>query len=155
MKALMASCATSTDFAYDQAHDVYICPGGKTLHTTGRVVSGTTLYYRARKGDCQRCPLKDRCCPKAPARRLPRDVNEDARDHARALMTTEAFRQSRRQRKTIETRFGDLKWNLGLTRLRLQGLSGARDEFLLAATVQNLRRLANLVAIPPPTPKIA
>ena len=143
------------DFAYDAARDVYICPGGKTLHTTGRVVSGNTLYYRARKHDCQHCPLKDRCCPKAPARRLPRDVNEDARDHARALMTTEAFRQSRRQRKTIETRFGDLKWNLGLTRLRLQGLSGARDEFLLAATVQNLRRLANLVAIPPPTPKIA
>ena len=143
-----------TDFAYDRKRDVYICPEGKTLHTTGRVVSGNTLYYRARKRDCQHCPLKDRCCPKAPARRLPRDVNEEARDHARALMGTEAFRQSRRQRKKIETRFGDLKWNLGLTRLRLKGLSGARDEFLLAATVQNLRRLANLVAIPPPRPQI-
>jgi transposase len=135
-----------TDFAYDGERDVYICPEGKTLHTTGRVVSGNTLYYRARKRDCQHCPLKDRCCPKAPARRLPRDVNEEARDHARALMGTEPFLQSRRERKKIETRFGDLKWNLGLTRLRLKGLSGARDEFLLAATVQNLRRLANLVA---------
>ena len=45
--------------------------------------------------------------------------------------------------------------HLGLTRLRLKGLSGARDEFLLAATVQNLRRLANLIAIPPPRPMIA
>ena len=142
-----------TDFAYDSERDVYICPEGKTLHTTGRVVSGNTLYYRARKRDCQHCPLKDRCCPKAPARRLPRDVNEEARDHARALMGTEPFLQSRRERKKIETRFGDLKWNLGLTRLRLKGLSGARDEFLLAATVQNLRRLANLVAIPPPRPQ--
>jgi hypothetical protein len=143
------------DFAYDDVRDIYICPGGKTLRTTGRVISGNTLYYRARKHDCQRCPLKDRCCPKSPQRRVPRDVNEAARDHARALMATEAFRQSRRQRKKIETRFGDLKWNLGLTRLRLKGLSGARDEFLLAATVQNLRRLANLVAIPPPRPQIA
>lgn len=143
-----------TDFAYDSERDVYICPEGKTLHTTGRVVSGNTLYYRARKHDCQNCPLKDRCCPKAPARRLPRDVNEEARDHARALMGTEPFLQSRRERKKIETRFGDLKWNLGLTRLRLKGLSGARDEFLLAATIQNLRRLANLVAIPPPRPQI-
>jgi transposase len=143
-----------TDFAYDSERDVYICPEGKTLHTTGRVVSGNTLYYRARKRDCQHCPLKDRCCPKAPARRLPRDVNEEARDHARALMGTEPFLQSRRERKKIETRFGDLKWNLGLTRLRLKGLSGARDEFLLAATVQNLRRLANLVAVPPPKPQI-
>ncbi len=99
--------------------------------------------------------MKARCCPKSPERRVPRDVNEAARDHARALMATEAFRQSRRQRKKIETRFGDLKWNLGLTRLRLKGLSGARDEFLLAATVQNLRRLANLIAIPPPRPMIA
>ena len=143
-----------TDFAYDSERDVYICPEGKTLHTTGRVISGNTLYYRARKHDCQNCPLKDRCCHQAPARRLPRDVNEAARDHARALTATEAFRQSRRERKKIETRFGDLKWNLGLTRLRLKGLSGARDEFLLAATVQNLRRLANLVAIPPPRPQI-
>ena len=143
------------DFAYDDKRGIYICPGAKTLHTTGRVISGNTLYYRARKHDCQRCPLKARCCPKSPERRVPRDVNEAARDHARALMTTEAFRQSRRQRKKIETRFGDLKWNLGLTRLRLKGLSGARDEFLLAATVQNLRRLANLIAIPPPRPMIA
>ncbi len=143
------------DFAYDDTRDVYLCPGGKTLHTTARVVSGNTLYYRARKHDCQSCALKDRCCPNAPARRLPRDVNEDARDHARALMGTPPFLHSKRERKTIETRFGDLKWNLGLTRLRWRGLSGARDEFLLAATVQNLRRLANLVAIPPPRAKIA
>jgi transposase len=143
------------DFAYDDERDVYICPGGKTLHTTGRVFAGNTLYYRSRKHDCQRCPLKARCCPTSPQRRVPRDVNEAARDQARALMGTEPFLQSRRERKKIETRFGDLKWNLGLTRLRWRGLSGARDEFLLAATVQNLRRLANLVAIPPPRPMIA
>jgi len=143
------------DFVFDAERDVYICPAGKTLRTTGRVFAGNTLYYRASKFDCERCPLKQRCCPKSPGRRVPRDVNEAARDHARALMGTEPFVQSRRERKKIETRFGDLKWNLGLTRLRLRGLSGARDEFHLAAIVQNLRRLANLVAIPPPRPLIA
>jgi len=65
-------------------------------------------------------------------------------------MNTEPYRQSVRERKKIETRFGDVKRNLGFTRLRLRGLTGARDEFLLAATVQNLRRLANLAPIPPP-----
>ena len=138
------------DFAFDAKRDVYICPGGKTLRTTGRVFVGNTLYYRASKLDCEGCPLKVRCCPKSPSRRVPRDVNEAARDQARAMMETEPFLQSRRKRKKIETRFGDLKWNLGLTRLRLRGLSGARDEFLLAATVQNLGRLANLAATPPP-----
>jgi len=70
-------------------------------------------------------------------------------------MGTEAFRQSARRRKKIETRFGDVKWNLGLTRLRLRGMTGARDEFHLVATIQNLRRLAKLIAIPPPSPIFA
>ena len=84
-------------------------------------------------------------CPKEPARKIPRDVNEAARDLARGLMPTEGYRVSARQRKMIETGFADLKRNLGLTRLRLRGLTGANDEFLLAATVQNLRRLATAI----------
>ncbi len=82
-------------------------------------------------------------------RHVSRDVNEEARDYTRALMMTEEYRVSARQRKMIETGFGDLKRNLGLTRLRLRGLSGASDEFLLAATVQNLRRLAKTIWPPP------
>lgn len=142
------------EFAYHKDRDVYTCPDGKTLTTTGRVFAGNTLYYRASKFDCDQCPIKSRCCPGSPVRRVPRDVNEAARDHARALMGTEPFLRSRRERKKIETRFGDLKWNLALTRLRLRGLTGARDEFHLVATAQNLRRLANLAARPPPSPVI-
>ncbi len=82
--------------------------------------------------------------------RVQRDVNEEARNYARPLRGSAAYLQSGRERKKIETLFGDVKRNLGLTRLRLRGLTGARDEFLLAATVQNLRRLAKLTAIPPP-----
>ena len=113
---------------------------------------GKTLLYRASKYDCDACPLKPRCCPTTPSRKVPRDVNEAARDYTRSLMGTEAYLRSGRERKRIETLFGDLKRNLGLTRLRLRGLTGARDEFLLAATVQNLKRLVKLAAIPPPIP---
>lgn len=60
-------------------------------------------------------------------------------------MQTDDYRVSVRQRKMIETGFGDMKRNLGITRLRLRGLTGANDEFLLAATVQNLRRLAKAI----------
>ena len=140
------------DFTFDAERDLYVCPRGKTLKTTGRLHGGKTRLYRASKHDCDPCPLKHRCCPKEPARKIPRDVNEQARDVARSLMGTEAYRQSGRERKKIETLFGDVKRNLGFTRLRLRGLTGARDEFLLAATVQNLRRLAKLMAIPPPRP---
>ena len=67
-------------------------------------------------------------------------------------MKSDAYGQSRVRRKKIETLFGEVKHNLALTRLRLRGLSGARDEFLLTATVQNLKRLAKRAAIPPPQP---
>jgi transposase len=143
------------DFDYDEKQDVYICPTGNTLTTTGRVFSGNTLYYRASKFDCQGCPIKARCCPNSPVRRVQRDVNEAARDHTRALMKTEAYADSNAERKKIERLFGEAKQILSMIRLRLRGLTGARDEFLLTATVQNLKRLAAHTARPPPQPMMA
>jgi hypothetical protein len=143
-----------SDFAFDAATDTYRCPGGKQLTTTGTVVNdGTTLLYRASKHDCQACALKPRCRPKEPARKVPRSIYEGARDLARDIATTEAYAVSRRQRKKVEMLFAHLKRILRLDRLRLRGPNGARDEFLLAATVQNLRKLAKL--IPEPTPAVA
>jgi ABC-type transport system involved in cytochrome c biogenesis ATPase subunit len=71
---------------------------------------------------------------------------EEARDVARALAKTEAFEQSRRDRKRIEMLFAHLKRILRLGRLHLRGPRGAQFEFTLAAIAQNLRRLAKLVA---------
>ena len=137
------------DFAYVPADDVYVCPQGKPLSTTRRVHDGRTILYRASKSDCEACSLKPKCCPNAPSRKVPRDVHEAARDHARSLAGTEPFERSRQQRKKVEMLFAHLKRNLRFDRLRLRGLSGARDEFLLAATVQNLRRLARATGDPP------
>jgi Transposase DDE domain len=117
--------------------DVYICPAGKTLTTTGaRVNGGATLRYRGSSFDCRPCEHKDRCCPKTPARKIPRSIHERARDVARALSRTPAFAQSTRERQRREMRFAHRKRIRRLGRLRLQGPSGARDEFLLAATAQ-------------------
>src|SRR5262245_3134802 len=86
--------------------------------------------------------------PKAPVRRVPRSVYEPARDVARALAKTEAFEQSRRDRRRVEMLFAHLKRILRLGRLRLRGPMGAQFEFTLAAIAQNLRRLAKLIARP-------
>jgi hypothetical protein len=138
-------------FTFDKERNVYICPAGKILTTTGKIATdGETLYYRARTRDCGSCPLKSRCCPKAPLRRIPRSIYEEARDVARALAKTEAFERSRRDRKRVEMLFAHLKRIFRLGRLRLRGPCGAQFEFTLAAIVQNLRRLAKLVARPPP-----
>jgi len=140
------------DFAFDKDRDVYVCPQGKLLHTTGTIHDGETILYRARTYDCGPCPLKPKCCPKAPERKIPRSIYEDARNAARALAGTEAFEQSRRDRKRVEMLFAHLKRILRLGRLRLRGPRGAQDEFLLGAIAQNLRRLAKLMARPPPMP---
>ena len=91
-----------------------------------------------------------RCCPKAPARKIPRSIHEDARDVARALAGTEAFQRSGNDRNRVEMLFAHLKRILRLGRLRLRGPLGAQDEFLLAAIAQNLRRLAKFMIRPPP-----
>ena len=133
------------DFTYDHEADVYRCPGGKRLTTTGTIVNDNQLLYRASKYDCQACTLKPRCCPKEPARKVPRSIHEGARDMARDIAKTEAYALSRRQRKKVEMLFAHLKRILRLDRLRIRGPTGARDEFLLAATAQNLRKLAKLI----------
>jgi transposase len=139
------------DFAFDRERDIYTCPAGKTLTTTRRVMNDEQLFYRASKRDCDVCPFKMRCCPKEPSRKVPRSIYEDARDVARALSKTKVYEQSCRERKRIEMLFAHLKRILRLDRLRLRGPRGAQDEFTLAAIAQNLRRLAKLVARPPPT----
>jgi transposase len=139
------------DFTFYKEGNVYICPAFNTLTTTGKIMNDDMLFYRASTRDCAACALKARCCPKEPSRKLLRSIYEEARDVARALARTEAFEQSCRDRKRVEMLFAHLKRILRLGRLRLRGPRGAQFEFTLAAIAQNLRRLAKLMARPPPT----
>ena len=141
------------DFAFDHAADAYTCPAGKPLRQRQKTYrdpppladENGMLRYRASQFDCDPCTLKPRCCPNAPARKILRSIHEGARDLARDLAATDAYVTSRRERKKVEMLFAHLKRILRLDRLRLRGPNGARDEFLLAATAQNLRKLAKLI----------
>jgi hypothetical protein len=147
-----------SDFVYDAKRDLYECAGGKELRkyrrafTTPRdgVSKDGRITYRAIQRDCNACALKPKCCPNMPARKVPRSIHEAARDEARAIAKTEAYAVSRRQRKKVEMLFAHLKRILGLGKLRLRGPTGAKDEFLLAATAQNLRKLAKIIPLPEP-----
>jgi uncharacterized protein (UPF0179 family) len=77
------------DFSYDEIRDIYTCPAGKTLTTTGYIHTDHALRYLGSGPECRACPLKAKCCPNMPARRIVRDVNEAARDIARALAKTD------------------------------------------------------------------
>jgi hypothetical protein len=148
-----------SDFAFDTERDLYVCPGGKELRKYRRAFSTPregiakdgAIRYRAAQHDCGACTLKPRCCPNMLARKIARSVHEAARDKARAIAKTEAYAISCRERKKVEMLFAHLKRILRLSRLRLRGPSGAKDEFLLAATAQNLRKLAKLIPFPEPS----
>jgi hypothetical protein len=147
-----------TDFHYDEASDSYTCPNGKSLHprrrnftqARGIVTKAGYIIYRASKHDCTGCPLKSRCCPNTDIRKVPRHVHEAAREIARAVAQRPDYRITRRQRKRVEMLFAHMKRILKLDRLRLRGISGAKDEFLLTATAQNLRRMAKILGTGPP-----
>jgi transposase len=145
-------------FTFDAQDDSYVCPAGKRLRPRNRnftvprsdVHQDGFIRYRARQQDCKGCALRQRCTPKMPARKIMRSIHEGARDLARSIATTDAYIASRRQRKKVEMLFAHLKRILKLDRLRLRGPNGAKDEFLLAATAQNLRKMAKLRPIPVP-----
>jgi transposase len=140
------------DFIYDDASDRYRCPAGKELIHGRRnykvprsgVAKDGMIRYRASKHDCSVCALKSQCCPKGPARKILRSIHEDARDVARDIAKTEDYQTSCKKRKKVEMLFAHLKRILRLGRLRLRGPFGAKDEFLLAAAAQNLRKMAKL-----------
>lgn len=141
-----------SDFIWDEKHDRYICPKGKDLRYRRRNYSDPERFstemkprrYRASKADCQMCPMKEQCCPNSETRSLQRGKLEIVRDFARSC-TASAFNEiASRRRKKVEMLFAHLKRILGLSRLRLRGPLGAKDEFTLAAIAQNLRKMAKL-----------
>jgi hypothetical protein len=99
----------------------------------------------------QGLPVEAAMLPEHATRKIARSVHQEARDVARRINASDQYRESRKQRKKVEMLFAHLKRNLRLDRLRLRGLSGAFDELTLAATAQNLRRLAKLAGQGPPS----
>jgi hypothetical protein len=114
------------------------------------VTKANTIIYRSSQTDCATCPLKAKCCPNTPNRKIVRSIHEAARDVARRIAKTPEYLVSRCERKKVEMLFAHLKRIMKLERLRLRGLTGATDEFTLAATAQNLRRMAKLLPHGPP-----
>ena len=148
---------TVADFPWDDQKNEYRCPGGHAL-TSGRrkarttqngVTKDNTVIYRSVPSECVACELKPRCCPNTSHRKIARSIYEDSRNVARRITQSTEYKRSRKDRKKVEVLFAHLKRILGLDRLRLRGLTGANDEFLMAATVQNLRRLAKTRFKPP------
>jgi transposase len=144
-------------FTWDNEADCYHCPAGKLLRCRSRpfkkprspVTKANTIIYRSRQHNCKTCELKSRCCPNTTHRKIARSIYESSRDVARDIGETQEYLQSRKDRKKVEVLFAHLKRVMNFDRLRLRGITGAHDEFLLVATVQNLKKLAQQRYKPP------
>ena len=123
-----------SDFVFDAERNHYTCPQGKLLvqfrrtYATPRsgITKDGTRLYRSSKSDCQDGAFKAKCYPNTPQCKVPRDLDEDARDVARGLANTPAYERSRHRRKKIEMLFAHLKRILRLGRLRLRSERRAR-----------------------------
>jgi len=91
------------DFKYDAARDCYVCPAGCDLTTTGRINYDDNYRYLASVNNCRFCRFKHKCCPKTLQRKIRRSIHEPARDIARTIAETEAYDQTRRDRKKSES----------------------------------------------------
>ena len=132
---------TVDDFAYDGARDEYVCPAGARLRRVASVPKTQSYQYRAVASVCGACALKGRCT-RGRHRQLTVSWHDAARWAAAARAGTPAYVAASWARKRVEARFAELKRSVGLRRLRLRRLAQAAEQFLLAATAQNLKRLA-------------
>ena len=140
---------TRDAFPYDPSENVYRCPQGQALryHGKNRTFQGDS--YRTTELQCRGCPVKKRCT-RAPGRRLFVHWHEAVGQKARDLVQTPEYARSRRERNKVEALFSELKLRLGLRRVRLRRLWNVAEQFYLAATAQNLKRLVKFLAQPQP-----
>ncbi len=140
---------TRDRFRYEPAENAYYCPEGKALRYRGLQRTSQGYAYCATEAQCQGCPQKKHCTP-APYRKLFVHWHEPARQAVRALAGTPAYERSRRARYKIEALFAELKQRMRIGRVRLRRLWNVGEQFLLAATAQNLKRLVRFLAQRPP-----
>ena len=143
---------TRDQFRFEPTENAYYCPEGKVLAYRGRRRESRGYLYRSTEAQCAGCPQKKRCTA-GPYRRPFVHEQESVRQAVRALVGTPAYELSRKRRYRIETLFAELKQRIRLGRVRLRRLWNVSEQFLLAATAQNLKRLVRFFAQQPPLPQ--
>jgi IS5 family transposase len=133
------------DFRYDAAENAYYCPEGQRLRYRGKNRSSQGYTYSSTPAQCHGCPQKSQCTPGL-YRKLFVHQDEPARETVRALAHTPGFDRARRTRYRIEALFAELKQQMRLRRVRLRRLWNVAEQFQLAATAQNLKRLVRVLA---------
>jgi len=131
-------------FTYAPETNSYQCPEGKQLTYLGVNPRNRNHIYRATRKRCRECSHKSQCTT-GHYRQLAIHIHEPSRQRARERATVPAFAAAQRQRRKLEALFAELKNQIGLRRMRLRRMKHVREQFFLAATAQNLKRLARFL----------
>ena len=134
-------------FRYDEHTDTFTCPAEKTLtfQRSSRNDGRIEHQYRAKLTDCQTCPFRDQCCPKASARMVIRKEYSEAVKAFRAKMQTEEAKQIYRTRAEVaETPNAWIKAKFGLRQFRLRGLHKVGIEAVWVCLTYNVRQWIRL-----------
>jgi hypothetical protein len=131
-------------FTYVAETNSYQCPEGKQLTYRGVNLLNRNHIYRATRKRCRECSHKSQCTT-GHYRQIAIHVHEPARQRARQRAAVPAFAAAQRQRRKVEALFAELKNQIGPRRVRLRRMKFVREQFFLAATAQNLKRLARFL----------
>jgi transposase len=137
-------------FTYQPESNSYRCPAGEELNYVGLNVRNRAHAYIGSAKRCGACSQKAHCTT-GRYKYLAIHIHESVRQRARELAQTPEFAKAQRQRKKVEALFAELKNHIGLRRLRLRRMKFAREQFWLAATAQNIKRLVRFLS-PPSVP---
>jgi hypothetical protein len=132
-------------FTYQPESNSYRCPAGEQLNYVGLNVRNRAHAYIGSAKRCGACSPKAQCTT-GRYKYLAIHIHEPVRQRARELAQTPEFAKAQRQRKKVEALFAQLKNQIGLRRLRLRRMKFVREQFWLAATVQNIKRLVRFLS---------
>jgi transposase len=132
-------------FHYDAEKDQFICPQGKGLRYWGIHKHSRQHVYRASPSDCRHCPVKEQCT-RATYRSVSYHIYESDLAQARKLTQTSAYRISQIMRKRVEELFGEAKECMGLRRMKFREALFVREQVLLTAMAQNVKRMVRLLS---------
>jgi transposase len=132
-------------FTYDRAADAFTCMEGKQLpfqkYDTNQDGGWHKIYW-ATCSDCQQCPRKPACAPKARRKQINRTIYDAAYRRAWQRQQTRRGQRLRRVRQgTVEPVFGNLLHHYGLRRMNVRGHAGAHKTMVLTAVAYNLKKL--------------
>ena len=135
------------EFRYDETLDVYLCPNGQLLNdrTTNR--EGYRQYHSDAK-QCGNCPMRHKCTQSSKATKVvTRHVWESSRERIdQHRLHRVGKRIYKRRKETVERSFADAKQLHGHRYARMRGLSKVQQQCLLAATAQNIKKIALLLS---------